>query len=195
MAKPSRKAASPETPARSNTAGLPPEDDNIDKVRDILFGSQTRQIEKRLAAMEEKIDKEIGYLRSETKTTLDSLEQFMRKELQTLTEQLGDERTERNESVDSLSEKIGGTKKLLEKKMGQLSDKLVKDQRETQEQILKQSKTLMEEMHNKNDVIEKRLDQSLDALTHEKTDRMALANLLMEAAMRLKDEFQLPEAE
>jgi hypothetical protein len=35
----------------------------------------------------------------------------------------------------------------------------------------------------------------VDALTHEKTDRMALANLLMEAAMRLKDEFQLPEAQ
>jgi hypothetical protein len=66
-------AASPETPARSNTAGLPPEDDNIDKVRDILLGSQTRQIEKRLAAMQDKIDKEIGYLRSEIKTTLDSL--------------------------------------------------------------------------------------------------------------------------
>ena len=136
MAKPSRKTAASETRAKPANAGLPPDDDNIDKVRDILFGSQTRQIEKRLAAMEDKIDKEIASLRSESKTTLDTLEQFLRKELQTLTDQLTDERSERNESVDSLSEKIGDTKKTLEKKLSQLGDKLVKDQRETQEQIL-----------------------------------------------------------
>ena len=176
-------------------AGMPSEGENIDKIRDILFGSQTRQIEKKLTAMEDKIDKDIQSLRSETKTTLDTLEQFLRKEMQSLSDQLAGEKSERGESVDNLSAKIADTKKALEKKMGLLSDKMVKDQSDTQEQILKQSKNLLEEMHQKNDALQNRLDQSVESLTYEKSDRLALANLLMEAAMRLKDEFQLPEPE
>lgn len=195
MAKSSKKSPSSQTPDKTVNTGLVSEGENIDKIRDILFGSQTRQIEKKLTAMEDKIDTEIKSLRSETKTTLDTLEQFLRKEMQTLADQLAGEKTERGESLDNLSEKIAGTHKTLEKKLGQLSDKVVKDQRDTQEQILKQSKTLMEEIHQKNDAIEKRMDQSVEELNHEKTDRLTLANLLIETAMRLKDEFQLPETE
>jgi hypothetical protein len=145
--------------------------------------------------VEEKIDKEIGFLRSETKNTLGALEQFLRKELQSLSDQLSSEKSERAESVDSLSGRVADTQKAVEKKLSQLSDKVVKDQRDTQEQILLQTKTLLDEMHEKNDGLQKRMDQSIEALSQEKTDRLALANLMMEAAMRLKDEFQLPEPE
>ena len=145
--------------------------------------------------MEEKIDKEIGFLRSETKNTLGALEQFLRKELQSLSDQLSSEKSERAESVDSLSGRVADTQKAVEKKLSQLSDRVVKDQRDTQEQILLQTKNLLDEMHEKNDGLQKRMDQSIEALSQEKTDRLALANLMMEAAMRLKDEFQLPEPE
>lgn len=171
------------------------EGENIDKIRDILFGSQTRQIDKKLIAMEGKIDKDIASLRSEMKTTLDTLEQFVRKELQSLSDQSVSEKSERAESVENLSDKLTDAKKTFEKKFSQLSDKVIKDQRETQEQILQQAKNLLEEMHQKNATLQKRMDQSLEALAHEKTDRLALADLMMEAAMRLKDEFQLPEIE
>jgi len=195
MAKSSKKAISNEAQGQPMESGLASEGENIDKIRDILFGSQTRQIEKKLTAIADKLDKDIASLRSETKTTLDTLEQFVRKELQSLSDQLMSEKTERSESVESLSDKVTDAKKVHEKKISQLSDKMVKDQRETQEQILQQAKNLMEEMHQKNDVLQKRLDQSVEALTDEKTDRLTLANLMMEAAMRLKDEFQLPEPE
>lgn len=172
-----------------------PDVENIDKIRDILFGSQTRQIDKKLIAMDGKIDKEIASLRSETKTTFDTLEQFVRKELQSLSDQLTSEKSGNAESVENLAGKISDTRKTLDKKISQLNDKVIKDQRETQEQILQQAKNLMEEMHQKNDVIQKRLDQSVEELAYEKTDRLTLANLMMEAGMRLKDEFQLPEPE
>ncbi len=195
MAKSSKKTSPTEAPKKPMNSGLPSEGENIDKIRDILFGSQTRQMEKKLTAMEDMIHKEIVSLRSETKTTLDTLEQFLRKEMQSLSDQLKRKKEDRGESVDNLSEKITDVKKVMEKRFGQLNDKVIKDQRETQEQILAQSKNLLEEMHHKNDTLQNRLDQSVEELSREKTDRLALANLLMEAAMRLKDEFQLPETE
>lgn len=195
MAKTSKNARPTEAATKPAEPVPSPESENIDKIRDILFGSQTRQIDKKLIALEGKIDKEIVSLRSETKTTLDTLEQFVRKELQSLSHQWADEKKEHAESAENLSDKISDTKKILDKKLNQLSDKMIKDQRETQEQILQQAKNLLEEMHQKNGALQDRMDQSLEALTHEKTDRMALANLMIEAAMRLKDEFQLPETE
>lgn len=72
---------------------------------------------------------------------------------------------------------------------------MVKDQRETQEQILQQAKNLLEEMHLKIDALQKRMDPSMEGLAHDKTDLLALANPMVEAAMRLNDEFQLPETE
>ena len=143
----------------------------------------------------EKIDNEIVSLRSETKTTLAAFEQFVRKELQSLSDQLSSEKSERAESVNSLSGRVADTQKAVEKKLDQLSDKVVNDQRDTQEQILLQTKNLLDEMHEKNDGLQKRVDQSIEALAQEKTDRLALANLMIEAAMRLKDDFQLPEPE
>ncbi len=195
MAKPAKKDSASQAPDHPMVSGTPPDGENIDKIRDILFGSQSRQIEKKMSAVEEKIDKEIGFLRSETKNTLGALEQFLRKELQSLSDQLSSEKSERAESVDSLSGRVADTQKAVEKKLSQLSDRVVKDQRDTQEQILLQTKNLLDEMHEKNDGLQKRMDQSIEALSQEKTDRLALANLMMEAAMRLKDEFQLPEPE
>ena len=195
MAKPAKKESLSQDPKHPMDSGTPPDGENIDKIRDILFGSQSRRIEKKLSAVEEKIDKDIGLLRSETKTTLGALEQFVRKALQSLSDQLSSEKSERAESVDSISDRVADTQKALGKEIGQLSDKLVKGQRDTQEQIILQTKNLLDEMHEKNDGLQKRMDQSLEALAQEKTDRSALANLMREAAMRLKDEFQLPDPE
>jgi hypothetical protein len=195
MARPAKKNSTSQASDRPTEAATPPDGENIDKIRDILFGSQSRQIEKKLSAVEEKIDKEIDFLRSETKTTLNAFEQFVRKELQSMSDQLNRERSERAESTDSLSDRVADTQKAVEKKLGQLSDKVVNDQRDTQEQILLQTKNLLDEMHEKNNGLQKRMDQSIEALAQEKTDRLALANLMMEAAMRLKDDFQLPEPE
>jgi hypothetical protein len=195
MAKSVKKSAPAQAPAQQHGGGLPNEGENIDKIRDILFGSQSRQIEKKLMAMDDRLDKEIAALRSETKTTLDTLEQFVRKELQSLADQLSTEKSERTESAENLSEKIDDAKKNLEKKLSLQGDKMIKDQRDIQDQILQQSKNIMDEIHQKNDALQLSLDRAVESLSSDKADRLALANLMMEAAMRLKDEFQLPETE
>jgi len=171
------------------------EEEGIDKVRDILFGAQVRQYEQRFKHLEDLIQKEIANLRSETTKSADTLETYVKKELETLSEQVKNEQTERSESVEELSGKIDGTVKNLEKKTGQLSEKVLASQRDLQEQILQQSKSLMEEIRSQNRQISSNLDQSMDELRTDKMDRLAFANLLMEVAMRLKDEFKIPDME
>lgn len=195
MSETSTPAPSDESIDLPDAGNNPSESENIDKIRDILFGSQSRRIEKKLVVLDDKIEKAIASVRIETKSTLDTLEQFVRKELQSLSDQLSSEKNERIESTQSLSEKADDAKKAFENKLGLLTEKVVNNQRETQDQILQQAKTVMTEIREKNDALQKQLDQSIEALNNEKTDRLALADLMMEAAMRLKNEFHLPEPE
>lgn len=171
------------------------EEEGIDKVRDILFGAHVRQYEQKFKHLEDLIQKEIANLRSETTKSADMLETYVKKELEALSEQVKNEQTERTESVEELSGKIDRTVKNLEKRTGQLSEKVLASQRDLQEQILQQSKSLMEEIRSQNSQISSSLDQSVDELRTEKMDRLAFANLLMEVAMRLKDEFKIPDME
>ncbi len=195
MAKTVEKSAPKEKAKTHASIPTPAEGENIDKIRDILFGTQARQFETKLSSLETKIEKDMDTLRNETRSALESLEQFIKKETASLSDQLHLEKDERLESDDSLMEKLDSSKKTLDKKLSQLNDKMVKETRTTHEQILQQSKKIMDELHDSSDSLQSSLDRSVKDLRHEKTDRLALANLMMEVAIRLKDDFQVPDTD
>lgn len=195
MAKTVEKLMPKEKAKTQSSVSTPPEGENIDKIRDILFGTQARQFETKLSSLEARFEKDMEALRNETRSALDSLEHFIKREAASLSDQLRLEKDERLEADDALAEKLDSTRKTLDKKRSQLNDKMVKDARTTQEQILHQSKTIMDELHESSETLQERLDQSVKELRHEKTDRLALANLMMEIAIRLKDDFQVPDTD
>jgi len=110
---------------------------SMDKVRNILFGAQTRQYEQKFTRLEALLQKETANLRNETKKSFDSLENYIKKELESLADQLKTEKDDRTGSVEELSGMLRDTNKNLEKKITMLDEKNVKGQRELQEQILK----------------------------------------------------------
>src|SRR5262245_23334945 len=50
---------------------------SLDKVREILFGAQAHEFEKRLARLDERISKELASFRDDTRKRLDSLEHYL----------------------------------------------------------------------------------------------------------------------
>src|SRR5271156_4905894 len=80
---------------------------NIDKIRDILFGSNMRDYELRFAHLEEALKKESADLRDSTRRHLESLESFVHKELAALEARLNAERDERSAGAASILRKIG----------------------------------------------------------------------------------------
>src|SRR5579863_8550038 len=71
--------------------------ENLDKVRDILFGSQIRDNERRFSRLEERVAKETADLREESRKRLESLDGYVRKELQSLLERVKGEQSQRAE--------------------------------------------------------------------------------------------------
>jgi DNA anti-recombination protein RmuC len=169
--------------------------ESLDKVRDILFGSQSREYEKRFARLEDRLLKEASDLREDIKRRFDTLEVYIKKEVEALAARLKVEQEERSESAKTLSAELSDTARTFEKKTGQLGEHLTTSQRELREQILEQSKTLSDEIRRKHESMAAVVESTTSELRDEKTDRAALASLFMEVAMRLNNEFKIPRAE
>lgn len=169
--------------------------ESLDKVRDILFGSQTREYEKRFARLEERLLKEAADLRDELRKRFDTLEAYTKKEVESLVARLKTEHDQRTESAKEISRQLGETSGVLEQKTSQLDEQLNVSQRELREQILDQSKSISDEIRQKHEAMAATLERATAELRDEKTDRAALASLFMEVAMRLNNEFKIPDGE
>ncbi|MEZ5307849.1 MAG: hypothetical protein R2684_11955 [Pyrinomonadaceae bacterium] len=170
------------------------DDDNIDKVRDILFGVQVREFERRFSKLEEKFSKELENLREDTASRLLKLEEFMSKEISSLQERIYEEQDSRTDSLKAVTADLQNTAHALEKQISKLGEKTTKNESEIRTQLLDQSKTLTDTIQKKQDDIMTALEKESKELRDDKTDRAALADLFKEMAMRLTGDFKLPES-
>lgn len=184
-------AADPEE--KPGTNGELREGANVDKIRDILFGSNMREYEKRFARLEEKLTKSSEALREDLKKRFDSLETYVRDEMESLSQRLKAEKAERSESIKELTRESRDATKSLEKKASQLEEQLSEAQADLRGRILDQSKSLTNQIQKTREEVEASLEHEAEVLRNDKTDRAQLADLFTELALRLKDELELPE--
>jgi DNA anti-recombination protein RmuC len=170
------------------TSGDFPGSGNLDKVRDILFGNQMRDLDKRFNRLEERLVKECTNVRSETRQRLDSLETYIKQEVESLTAGLKTEQAKRDETVKELAQELKNITNSLETKIAQLDEQTTQRQRDLRQQILEQSKTLNDEIRQKHEEILSVLERETQELRTGKTDRSTLAALFAEIAMRLNNE-------
>lgn len=168
---------------------------NLEKIRDILFGAQVQDFEKRFHRLEERILKETADARAETNKRFEALEAFIRKEVESLAERIKTEQAERVESGKEHSREMREGVRSLEKKLAQMDDVTTKNQRELRQQILDQSKALTEEIRSRVRESAAALSREIKDLRTEKTDRAALAGLFTDVAMRLSNDSKQPRKE
>ncbi|MBE9205526.1 hypothetical protein IQ244_03180 [Nostoc sp. LEGE 06077] len=161
------------------------ETNSLDKVRDILFGSQIRDVDKRFARLEERLISELVNMRDETRKRLDALESYVRQEVDSLTEQLKKEQLERDAMMRSHSDEQKNLNLSLENKIAQVDEQTTNRQRELREHILNQSKNLQDDLQQKYEEILTVLKRETQELQKDKTDRSKLAALFTELAIRL----------
>lgn len=165
---------------------------NIDKVRDILFGGQMRDYERRFARLEERLAQETAEMKEEVRRRLAALEQFIKQEADSLADRIKTEHDERTDATKDLAREAHDTAKTFEKKHGQLDDQIGRAQRDARQQILELHQRMSDELKQKVDEVIARLNQEAAELRSDKTDRATLAALLTEMAMRLTNELSIP---
>ena len=165
---------------------------NIDKVRDILFGGQMRDYERRFTRLEERLAQETAELKDEVRRRLSALESFVKQETESLAGRIRTEQDERTDATRDLAEDARNASKAFEKKAGQLDDSIGRVQRELRQQILELHQNVSDDMRQKIDDVIARLHRASTDLRNDKTDRATLAALLTEMAMRLTNELSIP---
>jgi gas vesicle protein len=167
---------------------------NIDKVRDILFGGQMRDYERRFAKLEERLARDTAELKDEVKKRLTALTDFVKNETETLASRIKTEHDERTDATKELSRELREASKAVDKKTGQLDDQITRAQRELRQQLLDLNKQLTDEIGRKANEVLARLAQESHELRVDKADRATIAALLQEVALRLTNELTLPGA-
>src|SRR5271157_4356339 len=79
---------------------------SVDKIRDILFGSQIKNYESRFARLEETLARETAELKETMRRRFESVEGFFRKEADSLSVRLKAEREERTETLKNIAREL-----------------------------------------------------------------------------------------
>ncbi|MBT5871931.1 MAG: hypothetical protein HOH43_00820 [Candidatus Latescibacteria bacterium] len=186
---PSRRISGPQTaapPVQGNSAdGEEVSTGNIDKIRNIIFGDQMRNYEKKFRRLEDRLNQELADLREETKRHFNSLETHISREFDSLVNRLRNEQDERSQSVHELEQEMKLLTSDLDQKLSRLDNSTSETQRDLRQQILDQSKALRDELRQKHQEMIAALERESKDLTDSKVSRGGLATLLTEVAMHL----------
>lgn len=159
--------------------------EGIDQVRDILFGSQMRAVDRRLAELETRLRRDQESAKKDFSKQLVSLDARLKKQGETLSERLKTEQAKRAESLKALRADMKQGLKDLDKSLSQLDDAASKSDAELRDQVLTLGKSFSADI----EVLSERLTGDIDRyaleLRSEKTDISSLVELYTDMARRL----------
>ena len=158
---------------------------NIEQIRDILFGVQMRDYEERFTRLEERMVAQLTDLKDETTKRFGLMEDCIKKEVESLSDQLKTEQNNRAKSIKELSSELKDTNTSFEKKISQLEEDLDKKSRDFRQQILDQSKNLLDEIHQKHEETSTAIAQAAQDLRSDKVSRSVLSQLFVDMSTRL----------
>jgi hypothetical protein len=191
---PAQETGTNEDGNAENRNGAIEESGKVDRIRDILFGSQMRDYDGRFQRLEEHLAQEAAGIRTDVQQRLEALERFMKGELESITNRANAEQSERSGAIERLGRDLGETAKNLESRIKGLDEQTAGETRGLRQQLLDQAKALSEEIRQKHEEMKTGLDREAEQIRGAMTGREALAEMLSEVALRLKNEFKVPGA-
>jgi hypothetical protein len=159
--------------------------ENLDKVRDILFGAQLRQQDVRQHELEQKLEKDLAAFSEESRKRLESLETFAKNEIGSVLELIKAESAARADAHNTLATQLKEIAAAIEKRIGSIDEQHTSAQRALRAELLDQSKVLRDELAALGKSLTDLVEKTAGELRHNKADRAALAGLFSEMAQRL----------
>jgi len=163
----------------------PPDAGNVDKIRDILFGAQMRDYDRRFATLEERLLRESGELRDDLNRRLTATEQFLRGELEALSGALSAEQRERKQGVRDAMDATANVNRELSDRISALAEQVAHQHRDLRNAMNDQLRQLGEDLERRHQEMSAALRRESYDLRTAKADRTTLAAMFAEFAQRL----------
>ena len=172
-----------------------PNADNVDQIREIIFGGVMRDYDSRFKELTADFEASTKSMRSDYEARLEALTQQFQRESEKATERLKDETGKRDKSQRSLANDLSESDEehrsavaLVQTRLDDEADSL----RHDAEQLRKQ---LLDRIGDETDSLKQRIQSLTTGLDERKVGRDELAGLFQEVALRLKGELKLPESD
>jgi hypothetical protein len=163
--------------------------DNVDQIREILFGPQIRECGQRLSRIEERLSQETAELKAEMRRRLDSLEAYTRQEVSDLGKRLQTERCERTESVNRLSQALTDSIKSLGLGLTESDERMANGLRELRQATFDRIKDVLDDLAGQIRTLDASQNRHLEEVRDRSIDRFEFAGLLTELTLRVRGEF------
>lgn len=174
--------------AAGKADGEAAEADNVDKIRDILFGNQMREVEQRFASLEKSLSRDLAAIRNENALQIESLKTFIESEIEILAGKLAGEEKARIENVDELDATLKQQAKQFDRKVADTVKSLEKNTRDINQKILKQSQDFSAELGKQIGETRERMDGQRAELVAAKVDKLALAEMFSALALQVNQD-------
>jgi vacuolar-type H+-ATPase subunit I/STV1 len=160
----------------------------VDKIRDLLFGNQMQDYDRRFTKLEERFMQRFKDIELETSRNLGAFESNSKKQVDSLAGQLREEKDQRADADKENERALREQNQALEKRIRALSDQLSQLDRDMSDRITREAQSLRDEIKQKNAGLMQTLESMFAELSTVKTDRSLLASLFVEVAKCLNQD-------
>lgn len=163
-------------------------DESLDKVRDILFGAQAREFERRFALLEEDLLRKTAEARAEADQRLEALEAQLRQDVEQLTDRIQSEHQSRTQTINSVSADLHKMTRQLDDKLAELGQTATDAQEDIRQQLVEEAKLLSNQIEQRSDDLQAALTHEVEQLDKNKLNRADISQLFSEMAKRFMGE-------
>jgi len=186
---PNLEAANDAPPPQIGGGLLPGADAvGVDKIRDLLFGNQMQDYDRRFTKLEERFLQRFKDIEAETSRNLSAFESNAKKQVESLANQLREAKDARADSDKEMERTSREQNQSLEKRLRSVSDQLSQLERDMADRLTQEALALREEIKRRNEDLQHTLEKMFSELSGVKTDRNLLAGLFVEVAKALNQD-------
>jgi hypothetical protein len=176
--------------AQAALASVPtsPDAPGVDKIRELLFGNQMQDYDRRFSVLEDRFQQRMRDLEGESARSLANMESSIKKQLESIASQVRQEQELRTEADKELGRGLREQIQALDKRLGQISDQVATLEREFTERLGHESQSLRDDIRRRNEDTRATIERMFSELSNVKTDRNLLAGLFVEIARCLNQD-------
>ena len=173
---------------------------SMNQVRDLLFGTQLRDMEARFQRQEARFQREVNDAKEALKTRLDSLENFMRSETASLLHRVNAEVTERDaalkaeqkehiEAFNKLAGSITAAEQAFERRLSALSNTLDNAEQEIRKLVQAETNSLNNKIDEKYADALHVISETASQIRHDMVYRSTLSGMFTAMAVKLSNQW------
>jgi uncharacterized protein YicC (UPF0701 family) len=166
---------------KQNTDPTQPTGDNVDQIREILFGSHMRAVDDRFETVEERLSKESKALKKALENRIKELEKMLGAYSDKAGDEINRESAERDAQLGKVSDSLAAFRIDAENQLAKMQSDFNAEIKQVRQELTAAQKSLMGDLES----LRKAHDKSLDKLVEDKVGRGELAGFLSDIAGRL----------